>query len=304
MARAMCRRKQSPSGGATVKGRLRMSLENPMNRPTRRAAMIVACLLAHAATPPFPRTGARPRGGRTVAGDRRGPARERGPTIGGDPHRVGRRGRRARTREQLGIRSERYGPRLQDMVVADARSVWLPNLSLEMLRDNAVTPSVTFLDGVDTQVVDKLFSNVFTVNQQMPWAGGSFTAAWDGTRRTTTSFFSSFNPALGSNVRLSYTQPLLRNFAIDAGRQQVAVATTNREMPTSACAKRSPRPSAAYATRTGTWSSPSRFSTCNASRWSSPRNRSATTARGSRWAPWRRSTSSRPRRRWRATRNP
>ncbi|MCY4075962.1 MAG: TolC family protein [Acidobacteria bacterium] len=130
----------------------------------------------------------------------------------------------------LGIRSERYGPQIQDTVVADARSVWLPNLSLDMLRDNAVTPSATFLDGVDTQVVNKLFSNVFTVNQQMPWAGGSYTAAWDGTRRTTTSFFSSFNPALGSNLRLSYTQPLLRNFAIDAGRQQVTVATTNREI--------------------------------------------------------------------------
>ena len=69
-----------------------------------------------------------------------------------------------------------------------------------------------------------------TVNQQMPWEGGSYTAAWDGSRRTTTSFFSSFNPALRSNLRLSYTQPLLRNFTIDAGRQQVAVATTNREI--------------------------------------------------------------------------
>ena len=54
-----------------------------------------------------------------------------------------------------------------------------------MLRDNAVTPSATFLDGVDTQVVNKLFNNVFTVKQQMPWAGGSYAAAWDGSRRTT-----------------------------------------------------------------------------------------------------------------------
>ena len=130
----------------------------------------------------------------------------------------------------LGIRSERYSPQIQDMVVADARSVWLPNLSFDVLRDNAVNPSATFLDGVDTQVIDKLFNNVFTVNQQMPWAGGSYAAAWDGSRRTTTSFFSSFNPALSSNLRLSYTQPLLRNLPIDAARQQVTVATTNREI--------------------------------------------------------------------------
>ena len=130
----------------------------------------------------------------------------------------------------LGIRSERYSPQIQDMVVADARSVWLPNLSFDVLRDNAVNPSATFLDGVDTQVIDKLFNNVFAVNQQMPWAGGSYAAAWDGSRRTTTSFFSSFNPALSSNLRLSYTQPLLRNLPIDAARQQVTVATTNREI--------------------------------------------------------------------------
>ena len=130
----------------------------------------------------------------------------------------------------LGIRSEQYGPQIQDMAVADARSVWLPDLSFDMRRDNATSPSATFLDGVDTQVIDKRFSNVFTVNQQMPWAGGSYTAGWDGARSTTTSFFSSFNPALRSNLRLSYTQPLLRNFAIDAGRQQVTVATTNREI--------------------------------------------------------------------------
>ena len=36
------------------------------------------------------------------------------------------------------------------MEVADARSVWLPNLSLDVLQDNAVTPSATFLDGVGT----------------------------------------------------------------------------------------------------------------------------------------------------------
>ena len=130
----------------------------------------------------------------------------------------------------LGIRSERYNPQIQDMAVENARSVWLPNLSFDMLRDSATMPSATFLDGVDTQVVDKLFSNVASLNQQLPWAGGSYTAAWDGSRSTSTSFFSSFNPALRSNLRLTYTQPLLRNLPIDAGWRQITIATTNREI--------------------------------------------------------------------------
>ena len=203
-----------------------------MNPATRRAAVLAACLFVHAATPPpTPGQGLVPAtGGRTPATGVILPAGAAQPAATPTRRLSVDQAVALALENNLGIRSERYGPQIQDMVVADARSVWLPNLSLDMLRDNAVTPSATFLDGVDTQVVNKLFSNVFAVNQQMPWAGGSYTAAWDGTRRTTTSFFSSFNPALGSNLRLSYTQPLLRNFAIDAGRQQVTVATTNREI--------------------------------------------------------------------------
>ena len=130
----------------------------------------------------------------------------------------------------LGIRSERFNPQIQDMVVADARSVWLPNLSVDVLRNNATNPALSFLAGGDDQIIDKLFNNVFTVNQQMPWAGGTYTVGWDGSRSSTTNFFSSFDPILQSNMQLSYTQPLLRNFSIDTARQQVQVATTNREI--------------------------------------------------------------------------
>ena len=203
-----------------------------MNPASRCAAAIVASLLVHAAAPSLgrgqglvPATGGRaPATGVILPAGTVQPAAAATRSLSVDEAVA------LALENNLGIRSERYGPQIQDMAVADARSVWLPNLSFDMLRDNAVMPSATFLDGVDTQVINKLFNNVFTVNQQMPWAGGSYTAGWDGARSTTTSFFSSFNPALRSNLRLSYTQPLLRNFAIDAGRQQVTVATTNREI--------------------------------------------------------------------------
>ena len=202
-----------------------------MNGATHRATMLVACLLAHVASQPCARGQALP----PAAGGRVPEAGVILPPVVVQPTAATRNlsvdaAVALALENNLGIRSERYGPQIQDMVVADARSVWLPNLSLDMLRGNAATPSATFLDGADTQVVNKLFNNVFTVNQQLPWAGGSYAAAWDGSRRTTTSFFSSFNPALSSNLHLSFTQPLLRNLPIDAARQQVTVATTNREI--------------------------------------------------------------------------
>ena len=232
MARTLSARARPLWGRGDIDGPAPDVMENAMHRATRRAAMIVACLLFHAATPPpAPGQGLAPAaGGRAPAAGVILPPSAVQPPVTPTRRLSVDEAVALALENNLGIRSERYGPQIQDMVVADARSVWLPNLSLDMLRDNAVTPSATFLDGVDTQVVNKLFDNVFAVNQQMPWAGGSYAAAWDGSRRTTTSFFSSFNPALSSNLRLSYTQPLLRNLPIDAARQQVTVATTNREI--------------------------------------------------------------------------
>ncbi|MCE2513903.1 MAG: TolC family protein [Acidobacteria bacterium] len=202
-----------------------------MNPATRCAAALASCLLVHTASLPAAGQGLAPAaGGRAPAPGVILPPPSVQPAAMPTRHLSVDEAVALALENNLGIQSERYGPQIQDMAVADARSVWLPNLTFDALRDNAVTPSATFLDGVDTQVINKLFSNVFTVNQQLPWAGGSYTAGWDGARRTTTSFFSSFNPALSSNLRLSYTQPLLRNLPIDAGRQQVAVATTNREI--------------------------------------------------------------------------
>ena len=203
-----------------------------MNPATRCAAALAACLLVHAATSlPAAGQGLAPAaGGRAAAGVIL-PAASVHQSAAAPARNLSVDEAVALALENnLGIRAERYSPQIQDMALADARSVWLPNVSFDMLRDNATTPSATFLDGADTRVINKLFNNVLTVNQQLPWAGGSYTAGWDGARSTTTSFFSSFNPALRSNLRLSYTQPLLRNLPIDAGRQQVAVATTNREI--------------------------------------------------------------------------
>ncbi len=99
-----------------------------------------------------------------------------------------------------------------------------------MLRNNATNPAASFLAGGEDQIIDKLFDKAFTVNQQMPWAGGMYTVGWDGSRSSTTNLFSSFDPILQSNMRLSYTQPVLRHFSIDTARQRVDVATTNREI--------------------------------------------------------------------------
>ena len=130
----------------------------------------------------------------------------------------------------LGIRAERFNPQIQDLVIADARSVWLPNLSATFVRNNQTVPASSFLSGGETEIVDKLFDNSLMATQQLPLGGGNYSVEWGGARISTTNFFTSFNPILRPDMRLSYTQPLLRNFKIDTGRQQLRLAAKNREI--------------------------------------------------------------------------
>ena len=68
------------------------------------------------------------------------------------------------------------------------------------------------------------------VVQPVPWKGGQYSAGWSGQRSSTTSVFTAFNPQLSSNLSMSYSQPLLRNFGIDGFRQRIAVTRANRDL--------------------------------------------------------------------------
>ena len=59
--------------------------------------------------------------------------------------------------------------------------------------------------------------------QTLPW-GGRYNVGWDSSRSTTTNLFSNFSPQVRSSLALTYVQPLLRGFSIDASRQQLLVS--------------------------------------------------------------------------------
>jgi outer membrane protein TolC len=80
--------------------------------------------------------------------------------------------------------------------------------------------------GVQTD----LWSTTVAVNQLLPWGGASYSVAWDSSRTTTDSFFSSLNPELAAGLQVGYSQPLLRNFRIDPARAQLEVSRRNSEI--------------------------------------------------------------------------
>jgi outer membrane protein TolC len=131
----------------------------------------------------------------------------------------------------LGVQVARVDPLIQDLGIAEARAAWSPSLVSTLQGASTDSPNNSFLSGAQesSKTSDDRFTTSVGVDQLLPW-GGSYTVGWDGSRSTTTNIFSNFSPQLRSSLSLSYRQPLLRGFSIDAARQRLLVSGTNREI--------------------------------------------------------------------------
>jgi len=129
----------------------------------------------------------------------------------------------------LNVRVERINPELQDLSIAQARTAWTPNLTSMLRNGRNVSPTTSVLAGASGRLTnDSLTANV-GANQLLPW-GANYTVLWDATRGKSNSAYDSPNPSLGSKLNFNFTQPLLRNRAIDNARQQFIVTKMNREI--------------------------------------------------------------------------
>ncbi len=130
----------------------------------------------------------------------------------------------------LGVQSARLEPQIGTYQVAEARGAFVPNLFSTTQTRSATSPPDFFASGGSADATtSERFQTNFGVQQQVPWGGGRYAVSLDASRQTV-NYTSSFNPQLGSNLLAQYTQPLLRNFMIDASRQQVMLARKNEEI--------------------------------------------------------------------------
>ena len=86
-----------------------------------------------------------------------------------------------------------------------------------------------FTQGI-TDITSQGRSVSATVQQLVPWFGGSYSASWQGSRGTTDRIGASFNPQLGSSISLGFSQPLWRNFKIDSTRANVESSQISRSI--------------------------------------------------------------------------
>jgi outer membrane protein TolC len=130
----------------------------------------------------------------------------------------------------LGIQAERLGPQIGTLGVAQARAAYKPTLFSNTLTRSSTNPPDFLSSGGQTSTVTGGRNQTSVgVQQFVPWGGGRYSLSLDASRGTT-SGISSFNPQLGSNLAVSYQQPLLRNFRMDPLRQQVLVSRKNEEI--------------------------------------------------------------------------
>jgi outer membrane protein TolC len=131
--------------------------------------------------------------------------------------------------QNINLQVDRINPQVQDLSVSVARSGWTPAFFSNFTNRSQTNPPTDIFGGAATVTNENLTSQV-GVQQLLPWGGANYTAFWNTGRNTTNNIFSSFNPQLSSTMAFNYTQPLLRNFKIDATRQQVLVSRKNREI--------------------------------------------------------------------------
>src|SRR5262249_37663794 len=133
----------------------------------------------------------------------------------------------------LDIAVQRLNPEINDIAYASAKSVYHPNLTSVISTQENTNPATSTLSGSNTVGAPVIAGNT-TYNgglaQSIPWGGGSASIQLNNNKQTTTSLNNLYNPQFNTNWSGSYTQPLLRNFAIDTTRRTLQVTKINRDI--------------------------------------------------------------------------
>jgi outer membrane protein TolC len=127
------------------------------------------------------------------------------------------------------LAAARMDPAIDQERVNAAKAAWVPTLQTGVQRNSQLQPPTSLFSeagGLETG----LWSGNASIVQLMPWGGGNYQFGIDTSRTTTNSLISSLNPSLSARLQVAFSQPLLRDFKIDATRAQVDIALRNRSI--------------------------------------------------------------------------
>ncbi len=131
--------------------------------------------------------------------------------------------------QNLSLQVQRLDPQIQGLNIDLIKTAWTPVVSGTVSTASSTSPVSSFFAGATNALVNDRFGAAVQADQLLPW-GANYNVTWNNTRGKSNSVYDSPNPALGSTLGGSYTQPLLRNFKIDSTRQALLVSKKNQEM--------------------------------------------------------------------------
>jgi outer membrane protein len=126
------------------------------------------------------------------------------------------------------LNADRLDPQISDTRVAAANAAFRPTFNSGVNRNNQLQPPSSFLIPTPTRT-DAMTSSA-GLSQKLPWYGTSYSVAWNAVHTNSNSFLNSYNPLVQSGLTLNFSQPLVRDLAVDASRQQLISSRINRDI--------------------------------------------------------------------------
>jgi outer membrane protein TolC len=131
--------------------------------------------------------------------------------------------------QNLSLQVQRLDPQIQGLNIDLIKTAWTPVVSGTFSNASSTNPVSGYFAGATNALTNARFGATAQAEQLLPW-GANYNVTWNNNRAKSNSVYDSPNPALGSMLGASYTQPLLRNFTVDSTRQQLLISKKNREM--------------------------------------------------------------------------
>jgi outer membrane protein TolC len=133
------------------------------------------------------------------------------------------------TDRNLTLISERITPQTWDYTMAATRANYQLNLTSTLSNQSQVRVTTDVFSGGDRVTTDSQNWSA-GLSKNMWRGGGNYSINWTNSRQASDSQSSTFNPSFNSGLQARFTQPLLRNFRIDATRAQILTNELNQEI--------------------------------------------------------------------------
>jgi outer membrane protein TolC len=130
----------------------------------------------------------------------------------------------------LGLKSQKLNVDVAAQNIVSAHSTFLPRVGSTFSRQVTDRPASSFTDVSAATISSNNLVVGATLNQQLPWYGGSYLVNFNNGRSATSSVGATFNPTLSSTFSFSYSQPLLQGFKLDSARVGVETSERQREI--------------------------------------------------------------------------